>query len=136
MTRFGAGRIALVGFTTVIAASISVSMSVLAIDLPSTYATAPTPTDAALDSEIGANLEPHPDPNEEHYVNMVYVGRMHHEDDETRLGFDVDNGTSVSVSVAAQASLNNDTVYIFTLPPSLTLFLASYRNQVHFWNRL
>jgi hypothetical protein len=112
MTRFGAGRIALVGFTTVIAASVSVSISVLAIDLPSTYATVPTPTDAARDSEVGANLEPHPDPNEEHYDNMIYVGRMHH-DGETRLGFDVDNGTSVS----AQASFTklNDMHFQFTL---------------------
>jgi hypothetical protein len=34
MTRFGAGQIALMGFTTVIAPSISISMSVLANALP------------------------------------------------------------------------------------------------------
>jgi len=27
----------------------------------------------------GTNLDPHPDPNEEHYEDMVYVGRHHHE---------------------------------------------------------
>eukprot|EP00978_Attheya_sp_CCMP212_P013173 scaffold33047_cov61-Attheya_sp.AAC.1 len=107
MTRFGAGRIALVGFTTVIAASVSVSISVLAIDLPSTYATVPTPTDAARDSEIGANLEPHPDPNEEHYDNMMYVGRMHH-DGETRLGFDVDNGFDESHKQIEEEDLRHE----------------------------
>lgn len=43
------------------------------------------------DPEIGLNLEPHPDPNEENYPNMIYVGRME-EDGKTRVGFDVDNG--------------------------------------------
>jgi formylglycine-generating enzyme len=46
--------------------------------------------------EVGTNYEPHPDPNDEHYDNMIYVGRL--EDHETegqprrRLGHDVDNG--------------------------------------------
>jgi formylglycine-generating enzyme len=40
--------------------------------------------------EWGANLDDHPDPNEEHYEGMIYVGR--HGDDGRRLGFDVDNG--------------------------------------------
>jgi hypothetical protein len=40
--------------------------------------------------DIGANLEPHPDPNEEHYEGMIYVGRRDHLG--RRLGFDVDNG--------------------------------------------
>jgi len=31
--------------------------------------------------ELGANLDPHPDPNEEHYEDMVYIGRHHHEED-------------------------------------------------------
>mmetsp|Transcript_16678 Transcript_16678/g.35212 ORF Transcript_16678/g.35212 Transcript_16678/m.35212 type:complete len:487 (-) Transcript_16678:389-1849(-) len=34
--------------------------------------------------------EPHPDPNEEEYSGMVYVGRM--DDDGRRAGFHVDNG--------------------------------------------
>mmetsp|Transcript_9223 Transcript_9223/g.13074 ORF Transcript_9223/g.13074 Transcript_9223/m.13074 type:complete len:475 (-) Transcript_9223:190-1614(-) len=44
------------------------------------------------DEEIGANIDPHPDPNEENYDNMIYVGRMHHEKDNHRIGFDEDNG--------------------------------------------
>jgi len=69
------------------------------------------------DSEIGSNLEPHPDPNEEHYEGMIYVGRHecggHHSIEEhitppaaaqqgdndnnqitskRRVGFDFDNG--------------------------------------------
>lgn len=30
------------------------------------------------DDELGANLEAHPDPNDEHYDDMIYVGRHHH----------------------------------------------------------
>jgi formylglycine-generating enzyme len=33
----------------------------------------------------------HPNPNDEHYPNMVYIGRLHHETAE-RMGFDTDNG--------------------------------------------
>lgn len=54
--------------------------------------------------DLGANLEAHPDPNEEHYEGMIYVGRWEHTADHhktvvdtatdpksRRLGFDVDN---------------------------------------------
>jgi len=34
---------------------------------------------------IGANLDPHPDPNEEHYEGMIYVGRHHHIERHRRL---------------------------------------------------
>ena len=34
--------------------------------------------------------EPHPDPNEEDYSGMIYIGRF--DDDGRRVGFDVDNG--------------------------------------------
>ena len=57
-----------------------------------------------LYDDIGANLDAHPDPNQEHHEGMIYVGRWahtadHHEtvvDTATdpnshRLGFDVDN---------------------------------------------
>lgn len=45
------------------------------------------------DVEFGSALEPHPDVNEEHYPNMIYVGRMHHHDNSVRVGFDEeDNG--------------------------------------------
>jgi formylglycine-generating enzyme required for sulfatase activity len=43
------------------------------------------------ESELGANLEPHPDPNDEHYDGMIYVGR-HDLDTGKRIGFDEDNG--------------------------------------------
>jgi len=42
------------------------------------------------DEEIGANLDPHPDPNDENHEGMVYVGR--HDEHGKRLGFDQDNG--------------------------------------------
>lgn len=41
--------------------------------------------------DIGANVDPHPDPNDEHYEGMMYVGRHHHETFE-RLSNDHDNG--------------------------------------------
>ena len=44
-----------------------------------------------LDEELGANIEAHPDPNEEHYEKMIYVGR--HDEDGHRIGFEMeDNG--------------------------------------------
>ena len=42
------------------------------------------------DPEIGANLDPHPDPNLEDYHDMAYIGRWHHESGH-RIGFDQDN---------------------------------------------
>ena len=45
------------------------------------------------EEEFGSALEPHPDPNEEDYENMIYIGRMSH--DGKRLGFDHDNGTCI-----------------------------------------
>eukprot|EP00934_Nitzschia_sp_Nitz4_P005003 Nitzschia sp. Nitz4//scaffold167_size49223//25088//26515//NITZ4_007036-RA/size49223-processed-gene-0.23-mRNA-1//1//CDS//3329538278//4993//frame0 len=46
--------------------------------------------DHLQDPELGANLEPHPDPNDEDYDNMVYVGK--HDAEGKRIGFDEDNG--------------------------------------------
>lgn len=43
------------------------------------------------DEELGANVEDHPDPNDEHYDGMIYVGLHDHETGK-RVGFDVDNG--------------------------------------------
>jgi len=34
--------------------------------------------------------EAHPDPNEEEYSNMIYIGRV--DDDGKRVGFEHDNG--------------------------------------------
>jgi len=39
----------------------------------------------------GANLEDHPDPNDEHYEGMIYVGK-HDATTGRRIGFDQDNG--------------------------------------------
>ena len=48
--------------------------------------------------DVGANLEPHPDPNEEHYEGMHYVGKVYLEEDHgpelvkrPRMNFDQDN---------------------------------------------
>jgi sulfatase modifying factor 1 len=44
------------------------------------------------DEELGANVEAaHPDPNDEQYKGMIYVGKHDHETGR-RLGFDQDNG--------------------------------------------
>lgn len=39
---------------------------------------------------VGSALDPHPDPNEENYDGMIYIGR--HEEDGKRMGFDKNNG--------------------------------------------
>lgn len=54
-------------------------------DEPSTF-------DNVLDDEeiVGSALDPHPDPNDENYQGMIYIGR--HNEDGTRMGFDKNNG--------------------------------------------
>ena len=56
----------------------------------STMTASTTTPDWQSDEEIGANLEPHPDPNDEHYDHMIYVGK--HDAEGRRVGFDQDNG--------------------------------------------
>ena len=44
------------------------------------------------DDEWGASLEPHPDPNDEDYEGMIYIGRFEQEENtKTRVGFHEDN---------------------------------------------
>lgn len=43
--------------------------------------------------------EPHPDPNDENYAGMAYIGRR--DDDGRRVGFDADNGKSFDVKDVA-----------------------------------
>ncbi|KAL7536290.1 hypothetical protein ACHAXR_007055, partial [Thalassiosira sp. AJA248-18] len=45
---------------------------------------------AAPEDAILAEEEPHPDPNEEDYTGMIYIGRL--DDDGNRVGFETDNG--------------------------------------------
>ncbi len=45
-----------------------------------------------VEDMIGSALDPHPDPNEENYEGMIYIGR--HEDNGKRMGFDKNNGMS------------------------------------------
>lgn len=45
----------------------------------------------AANSTNNNDEEPHPDPNDENYENMIYIGRFHH-DTGKRIGFDEDNG--------------------------------------------
>ncbi len=49
------------------------------------------PTIVQTEDEWGTNLEDHPDPNDEHYDGMIYVGK-HDEATGKRIGFDQDNG--------------------------------------------
>ena len=46
--------------------------------------------EAINDPEVGSALDPHPNPNEENYDGMIYVGMLDIEGH--RVGFDVDNG--------------------------------------------
>lgn len=46
-----------------------------------------------VEDMIGSALDPHPDPNEENYEGMIYIGR--HEDNGKRMGFDKNNGMSI-----------------------------------------
>ena len=61
--------------------------------------------------ELGANLEPHPDPNEEHHEGMIYIGRHHHESSE-RVGFDQDNGWRFIFGT----SLHENTTHVESIP--------------------
>ena len=55
---------------------------------------------AAADEAVDiSNEEPHPDPNEEDYTGMAYIGRM--DDDGRRVGFDQDNGECDSRSLCS-----------------------------------
>ena len=48
-------------------------------------------TNAAYDEMVDVDdEEPHPDPNDENYVGMIYIGRM--DDDGKRVGWHTDNG--------------------------------------------
>ena len=42
------------------------------------------------DAEYGSALDPHPDPNDENYEGMIYIGR--HDEEGHRVGFEEDNG--------------------------------------------
>ena len=48
-----------------------------------------------VDNDYADEEEQHPDPNDEHYPGMVYIGRM--DDDGKRVGFDADNGKYVII---------------------------------------
>ena len=47
-------------------------------------------TTAAYDEIVDDEAEPHPDPNNENYSGMIYIGRM--DDDGKRVGWHTDNG--------------------------------------------
>jgi formylglycine-generating enzyme len=72
--------------------------------------------DDAESDEWGSNVEPHPDPNDEDYQGMIYLGR--HDETKRRVGFDQDNaikyifGTSFDESHKdiEEADLHHDIV--------------------------
>jgi len=68
------------------------TLSVLYCDLVHCVDEQPTIIDneEILDDIVGSALDPHPDPNDENYEGMIYIGR--HEDDGTRMGFEKNNG--------------------------------------------
>jgi hypothetical protein len=47
--------------------------------------------------EIDATEEPHPDPNDEDYLGMAYIGRL--DEGGRRVGFDFDNGELSMLSI-------------------------------------
>lgn len=60
------------------------------------FASAITSSDKiAVENDYADEEEEHPDPNDEHYPGMVYIGRM--DDDGKRVGFDADNGKYVII---------------------------------------
>mmetsp|Transcript_1617 Transcript_1617/g.4710 ORF Transcript_1617/g.4710 Transcript_1617/m.4710 type:complete len:541 (-) Transcript_1617:224-1846(-) len=72
------------------------------------------------DEEIGSNLEPHPDPNDEHYDDMIYVGRhacgTHHSTEENLVlqrGGDGGDGESTNTKRRLSADVDNGIKYIF-----------------------
>ncbi len=82
----------------------------------------------------GKEHQHHPDPNEENYSGMVYVGRI--DDEGKRVGFDADNGTLQqnngslkSFRLISYNYLHIRTDYCF----ESTVILQTYtRNQVYF----
>ena len=59
------------------------------------------------ENEIGANLEPHPDPNEQHHEGMIYIGRWHIETGH-RIGFDQDNAWRFIMGTSLYNNNNNE----------------------------
>lgn len=60
--------------------------------------------DDVLDDEeiVGSALDPHPDPNDENYEGMIYIGR--HEEDGKRMGFEKNNGEKFEVFVRSKST--------------------------------
>jgi len=70
-----------------------VESSVSILDEDQKYPTKPKVKrglDAINDPEVGSALDPHPDPNDENYEGMIYLGM--HDTEGNRIGFHVDNG--------------------------------------------
>ena len=79
--------------------------------------------------EAGGEDGEHPDPNDEHYSGMIYIGRM--DGDGRRTGFHVDNGNAASY-LYRSASPHSIRLLMLTLPPSI----ARCRHQVHLRHRI
>ncbi|KAL7577798.1 hypothetical protein ACA910_010553 [Epithemia clementina (nom. ined.)] len=76
------------------------------------------------DPEIGANVEPHPDPNLEDFEGMVYIGRWHHETG-ARIGFDQDNAWRFIMGT----SLYHNDSHVTSIPEYDLHHIADYDAQ-------
>jgi sulfatase modifying factor 1 len=83
------------------------------------------------DDEWGANVEPHPDPNDEHHENMIYIGRHHHHDtDKKRVGFDEDNSVKYIFGTSFDAThkeIEEEDLHHDRLGPGVTKDLPQQR---------
>jgi len=82
-------------------------------------------TTAAYDEIVDVEAEPHPDPNDENYSGMIYIGRM--DDDGKRVGWHTDNGRMEHLYYNYLSSLYSQTFFSLTLP-------SQPRDQIHLWH--
>lgn len=77
-----------------------------------------------------ASEEPHPDPNEEDYAGMAYIGRL--DDEGRRVGFDQDNGEPYSGIRLSLVVL--ETIHFHFTDMITTRRVLPCRNQIHIWH--
>lgn len=86
---------------------------------------------SADESKDIPNEEPHPDPNEEDYAGMAYIGRI--DDDGRRVGFDLDNGELLVLNLE-DASLALRCTDTNCLVHHQHMNNKNARNQIHIRN--
>ena len=72
--------------------------------------------------------EPHPDPNDEDYSNMIYIGRM--DDEGKRVGFEYDNGSYIVACVVDDSIMQIIYSHIIIY---LTYIVHRYQIHIRHW---